>query len=117
MRITPVPRAAFTPGHLRSGRRETTQDSCLAVKLNQKVSLHVLGCRYVPAERFDAASSLTDSYPLVSDTLCFGDSYGEHWGTIAFSEWFKLKKLVAKVLIHRQQRKLCIRMDLLVALL
>jgi hypothetical protein len=72
-------------------RSETTQNPGFAVKLNQKISFHLFCHRNVPAECFDAASSLPDPYPFISEAQDLGQSNGEHWRTISFSKRFEQK--------------------------
>src|ERR1700730_13848441 len=70
-----------------------TQNPGLAVKLNQEIPFHLFCHWNVPAECFDAASSLTYPDPFVSDAQDFGHSNGERWGTISFSERFEQKQM------------------------
>jgi hypothetical protein len=44
----------------------------LSGKLNQEIHFHLLSHRNVPAECFDAASSLPNPYPFLSDAQDFG---------------------------------------------
>src|ERR1700740_715159 len=72
---------------------EATQNSCLAVKLNQEISFHVFCYWNVPAECLDAASSLPYPDPSVSDAHDFGHANRERWGTISFSKRFEQKQM------------------------
>src|SRR6266478_3691146 len=74
-------------------RSKATQNPGFAVKLNQKISFHLFCHRNVPAECFDAASSLPYPYPFVSDAQDFGHANGEHRGAISFSKRFEPKQL------------------------
>jgi hypothetical protein len=74
-------------------RSETTQNPGLAVKLNQELPSHLFCHRNVPAECFDAATSLPYPYPFVSDAQDFGHSNGERRGAILFSKRFEQKQL------------------------
>jgi hypothetical protein len=79
------------PRNSHLSRSETTQNPGFAVKLNQKVSFHLFCHWNVPAERFDAASSLTYTDPFISDAQDFGHANGERWGAISFSKRFEQK--------------------------
>src|SRR5271154_1320971 len=81
------------PRNSHLSRSETTQNPGFAVKLNQKISFHLFCHRNVPAECFDAASSLPNPYPFVPDAQDFGHANGEHWRTISFSKRFEQEEL------------------------
>jgi hypothetical protein len=90
-------------------RSETTQNPGFAVKLNQELPSHLFCHRNVPAECFDAATSLPYPYPFVSDAQDFGHSNGEPWGAIPFSKRFEQKQLFFEIAPHESQREHCIR--------
>ena len=89
------------PGNSALSRSEATQNPGLAVKLNQEIPFHLFCHWNVPAECFDAASSLTYPDPFVSDAQDFGHSNGERWRPIAFSERFEQKKLVKEATVDK----------------
>src|SRR5258705_1507980 len=81
------------PRNSHLSRSETTQNPGFAIKLNQKISFHSFCHRNVPAERFDAASSLPNPYPFVSKAQDFGHANGECWGAIPFPERLEQKQM------------------------